>query len=94
MSGGKPVFVSEMYLPRARMSLGLVHGLALCPSEETTFSRRSLACDRVGQVRLAAGRTLVRSGIGGRLCQGSHRTRRGGRPGPGSLSPLSFGKSF
>jgi len=53
MSGGKPVFVSEMYSPRARMSSGSVHSAASCPREETSFSSRFLDSDRAGQARMA-----------------------------------------
>jgi len=53
MSGGKPVFVSEMYSPRARMRSGSLHSSASCPREETSFSRRFLASDRAGQARMA-----------------------------------------
>jgi len=53
MSGGKPVFVSEMYSPRAGLRPSLVHSGASCPREETPFSKRSLAPDRAGQVRRA-----------------------------------------
>jgi len=53
ISGGKPVFVSEMDSPRARMRSGSVHSAASCPREETSFSSRFLASDRSGQARMA-----------------------------------------
>ena len=53
MSGGKPVFVSVMYSPKARMSLGSDHIGASCAREETSFSRRFRAPVRAGQVRTA-----------------------------------------
>jgi len=53
MSGGKPVLVSEMYSPRARIRWGSDHKAASCPRVETSFSRRSRSLARVGQVRMA-----------------------------------------
>jgi len=53
MSGGKPVSVSVMYSPKARMRRGSVHRLASGPREETSFSRRSRTLVRAGQVRMA-----------------------------------------
>jgi len=53
MFGGNPVFVSVMYSLRARMRRGLVHVVASCAREETSFSRRSRARWRAGQVRMA-----------------------------------------
>jgi len=49
MSGGKPVFVSVMYLPKAHTRRGLDHILASSPREETSFSRRSQTLARAGQ---------------------------------------------
>jgi len=51
MSGGKPVFVSVMYSPRARMRVGSDHIDASCAREETSFSRRFRTRVRAGQVR-------------------------------------------
>jgi len=67
MSGGKPVFVSVMYSPSARMRWGSDQIVVLCLREETSFSRRSRTCVRAGQVSMLAGTTLVRSRIVGRL---------------------------
>jgi len=53
MSGGKPVFVSVMYSPSARMRRGSDHIVASCAREETSFSRRSRTRVRAGQVRMA-----------------------------------------
>jgi len=53
MSGGKPVFVSVMYSPRARMRRGSDYIVASCAREETSFSRRSRTRVRAGQVRMA-----------------------------------------
>ena len=53
MSGGEPVFVSEMYSPKARMRWGSVHNVALRPREESSFGRRSRTLVRAGQVRMA-----------------------------------------
>jgi len=53
MSGGKPLFVSVMYSPRARMRVGSDHIGASCATEETSFSRRFRARVRAGQVRTA-----------------------------------------
>jgi len=53
MSGGKPVLVSVMYSPRARMRRGFVHRWVSGPREDTSFSRRSRALDRAGQVSMA-----------------------------------------
>jgi len=53
MSGGKPVFVSVMYSPKARTRRGSVHRLASGPMEETSFSWRSQALFRAGQGRKA-----------------------------------------
>jgi len=53
MSGEKPVFVSVMYSPRARMRRGSVHKVASHPREETSFSRRLLTLAQAGQVRMA-----------------------------------------
>jgi len=53
MSGGKPVFVSVMYSPRARMRVGSDHIGASCAREETSFSRRFRTHVRAGQVRTA-----------------------------------------
>jgi len=53
MSGGKPVLVSVMYSPKARMRRGSVHRSASGPREETSFSRRSRALVPAGQVRMA-----------------------------------------
>jgi len=91
MSGGKPVFVSVMYPPRARIRLGSDQSVASCPREETSFSRRSRSLVRAGQVRMAcwnvSGSVLQRGHEG----LSPHRTRRGGRP--GNSSPLAFGGS-
>jgi len=54
MSGGKPVFVSDMYSPEARMRWGSVQSTALCPMEMTSFSRRFQGLTRAGQVRIAS----------------------------------------
>ena len=56
MSGGKPVFVGEMYFLRARMRAGSVHSMAPCPREEPSLSWRLLVLDRAGQVRMACGK--------------------------------------
>ena len=53
MSGGKLVFVSEMYSPGACMRSGSVQSVVPCSMEEGSFSRRSLARDRAGQARMA-----------------------------------------
>jgi len=53
MSEGKPVLVSVMYSPKARMTRGSVHRSASGRREETSFSRRSRAMLRAGQVRMA-----------------------------------------
>jgi len=53
MSGGKPVFVSVMYLPKACMRWGLDHIATSCPREERAFSRPSRTRVRAGQVRMA-----------------------------------------
>jgi len=53
MSGGKPVFVSVIYSPSARMRRGSDHIIASCAREETSFSRRSRTRERAGQVRMA-----------------------------------------
>jgi len=53
MSGGKPVLVSVMYSPKARMRVGSDHIAASCAREETSFSRRFRARVRAGQVRSA-----------------------------------------
>jgi len=53
MSGGKPVFVSVMYSPSARMRRGSDHVVPSYAREERSFSRRSRACPRAGQVRMA-----------------------------------------
>ena len=49
MSGGKPVLVSVMYSPKARMRRGSDHVVASCAREETSFSRRSQTRVRAGQ---------------------------------------------
>jgi len=51
MSGGKPVLMSVMYSPKARIRWGSDHRLASCSREETSFSKRSPSLDRAGQVR-------------------------------------------
>jgi len=48
MSGGEPVFVLEMYSPRACMRLSSVQSVASYPREETSFSKRFLAPDWEG----------------------------------------------
>ena len=53
MSGGKPVFVSVMYSPNARMRRRTDHIVALCAREETSFSRRSRTREGAGQARTA-----------------------------------------
>ena len=53
MSGGKPVFVSVMYSPRACIRVGSDHIGASCAREETSFSRRFRARVRAGHVRTA-----------------------------------------
>jgi len=53
MSGGKPVFVFPIYLPRAGMSRGSDDRAASCPRDETSFSRRSRTLVWAGQVRMA-----------------------------------------
>jgi len=53
MSGGKPVFVSVMYSPSARMRRASDHIVTSCTREETSFSRKSRTRVRAGQVRLA-----------------------------------------
>jgi len=53
MSGGKPLFVSVMYSPSARLRSGSDHIVVSCASEETSFSRSSRTRVRAGQVRLA-----------------------------------------
>jgi len=53
MSGGTPVFVTEMYSPRGRMRSRSVHSGASCLREETSFSCRFLDSDRARQVRMA-----------------------------------------
>jgi len=53
MSGGKPVFVSVMWSPKARTRSGFVHRSASGSREDTSFSRRSRALVRAGQVRIA-----------------------------------------
>jgi len=53
MSSTKPVFVSVMYWPRARLRWGSVHSMTSCLREETSFSRRSQTLVRAGQVRMA-----------------------------------------
>jgi len=52
ISGGKPLFVSVIYSPKARMRWGSVHLVASCPREETPCSRGSRALARAGQVRM------------------------------------------
>ena len=52
MSGGKPVFVMEMYWPRARRRCGSDHIVALCPREALCFSKLSRTRARAGQVRM------------------------------------------
>ena len=59
MSGGKPVLVSVMYSPKARTSRGSVHSSASGPREETSFSRRSRALVRGGQVRMACQKVSI-----------------------------------
>jgi len=49
---GRPVFVSVIYSSKARMSWGTDHIVPLCSREETSFSRRSWARAREGQVRM------------------------------------------
>jgi len=44
--------MSVMYLPKARMRWGLVHKVASCSREETSFSRRSGTLTRAGLVRM------------------------------------------
>jgi len=53
MSGGKPVFVSVMYSPSARMRRESDNTVASCAREETSFSRRPQTRERAGQVRMA-----------------------------------------
>ena len=53
MSGGKPVFVSVIYWPKAGMRRGSVHRWAFGLREEMSFSRRSQTLVRAGQVRVA-----------------------------------------
>ena len=53
ISGGKPVFVSVIYSPKAGIRWGSVHNVALHPREETSFSRRSQTLARAGHVRMA-----------------------------------------
>jgi len=53
MSGGKPVLVTVMYSPRARMRGELDHIVASCAREETFFSGRSRTGVRAGQERMA-----------------------------------------
>jgi len=67
MLGGKPDLVSEMYSPRARMRLGSDQSEASCLMEGTSFSRRFLAPDRAGQVRMEgfwSGSTTGAGGVG------------------------------
>jgi len=52
MCGGKPVVISEMYSPKILMRLGSDQSVVLCPMQETSCSKRSLACARAGQVRI------------------------------------------
>ena len=53
LSGGKPVLVSVMYSPSARLRWGLDQIIASCQREETSFSRTSQTHVRAGQVRIA-----------------------------------------
>jgi len=53
MSGGKPVFVSVIYWPSARMRRGSDHIVASCAREQTSLSRRPRTRVRAGQVRMA-----------------------------------------
>jgi len=53
MSGGKPVFVSMMYSPSARMKRGSDHIVGSCAREEASFSRSPRTRVRAGQVRMA-----------------------------------------
>jgi len=85
MSGGKPVFVSEMYSPSGHMRLGSDQSAALCLPEETFFSTSLLAPDRAGQVRMACWKDSGPILHWDMLCRGFRRTRRGGLPGGFSL---------
>jgi len=53
MSGGKPVLVLVMYSPKARIRWGSDDIVALCPREESSFSRSSRTLARAWQVRMA-----------------------------------------
>ena len=53
MSGGKPVLVSVMYSPRARIRWGSDNKVASSPREEPSFSRRSRSLGQAGQVSMA-----------------------------------------
>ena len=53
MSSGKPVLVSEMYWPRARIRRGADDRGVPDLKEETSCSRRFWALERVGQLRMA-----------------------------------------
>jgi len=53
MSGGKPVFVSVIYSPSARMRRGSDQVVASRAREETSFRRRSRARSRAGHARMA-----------------------------------------
>jgi len=53
MSGGKPVFVSVMYMPKAGIRWGSVHRVESCPREVTSFSGMSRAYGRAGQLSIA-----------------------------------------
>jgi len=71
MSGGKPVFVSVICSPSARMRRGSDHVVASYAREETSFSRWSRARWVVRQVRMAcvkvSGSTPHRGQVGSGL---------------------------
>jgi len=53
MSAGKPLFVSVMYPPSARMRRGSDHIVASSAREEASFSRGPRTSVRAGHVRMA-----------------------------------------
>jgi len=78
MSGGKPVFVSVMCSPRARIRWGSDHQVASCPREGTSFSRRSRNLVRAGQARMACWKVSGSISQRGHVGSGSSLNQDGG----------------
>jgi len=77
MSRGKPVGVSVIYSPSARLRRGSDHVFASCTREETSFSRTSRFRLRAGQVRIACWKDSGLVSHGGQVGSGSSSDHEG-----------------